>query len=547
MFALMGRFRVGTRIYTGFGIVLAFLCVVAWLGYDAVHEGESGLDHYSKVSDNALAVATVERQVVGLRRNTYIYYDKGAEASLTRARELIGQLRAEIDATVARTSDPVRKANLERMKEQVGAYAKGVEDVVVKRTQREKLVNEKMNVAGAAARKDLSAIIASAMKDGDNEAAAIAGMTQEKLMLARLGAIRYLATPSEALKTETEQRGQGIHQRRRSPGGATAKSRTQATGNGSRKARPKEYVAAFSEMAQLALDADKLLFGTLTEIGTELSKLSAETLKTQRADLAETMKTTDALFATLATIALTVSATAIVLGLLFAFMVSRGITQPVGAMTGAMNRLAEGDLEAHIPAKENRDEIGEMAKAVQVFKDNAIRVREMEAEQAEAKRRAEEDRRAVMNPAGRFVREERRRRDRDRHLGGGRVAGVVGADGVDRRRDQRPGDHGGVGVRAGVDERGDGRDGRRGAFQLDRRDRTPGRAGVERGGRRGEPGGRDQRQDPGSGPGGVQDRRGGGPDHRHRRADEPSGAERDHRGGAGPAMPARASRWWRRK
>ena len=80
-----------------------------------------------------------------------------------------------------------------------------------------------------------------------------------------------------------------------------------------------------------------------------------------------------------------------------AWLVARGLSRPIVGMTGAMNKLADGDLETHVPAKGRGDEIGEMAQAVQVFKENAIRVREMEAEQAEQKRRAEAERRAAMH------------------------------------------------------------------------------------------------------------------------------------------------------
>ncbi|MGY3449846.1 methyl-accepting chemotaxis protein [Bradyrhizobium sp. USDA 4353] len=79
--------------------------------------------------------------------------------------------------------------------------------------------------------------------------------------------------------------------------------------------------------------------------------------------------------------------------------VTRGIT----SMTAAMGRLANNDLTVNIPYADRRDEVGEMAKAVQIFKDNAIRVQALEAEQKENERRqAENRRRDMMDLAGRF-------------------------------------------------------------------------------------------------------------------------------------------------
>ncbi len=85
---------------------------------------------------------------------------------------------------------------------------------------------------------------------------------------------------------------------------------------------------------------------------------------------------------------------ALVLG--FGVVTMRSIVRPVRAMTDAMGRLASGDLDCEVPARERKDEIGDMAKAVQVFKDNAIRVRALEAEQKETEARAAAERKAAL-------------------------------------------------------------------------------------------------------------------------------------------------------
>jgi methyl-accepting chemotaxis protein len=58
-----------------------------------------------------------------------------------------------------------------------------------------------------------------------------------------------------------------------------------------------------------------------------------------------------------------------------------GITRPLGAMTGAMGRLASGDLAVSVTGADRKDEIGQLARALEVFKDNAIEARRLAAEQ----------------------------------------------------------------------------------------------------------------------------------------------------------------------
>ena len=78
------------------------------------------------------------------------------------------------------------------------------------------------------------------------------------------------------------------------------------------------------------------------------------------------------------------------------FGVAFGVIRPIAAMTDVMKGLAGGDLNVSVPALSRGDEVGAMARAVQVFKDNAQRVQSMEAEQASLKLKAEGDRKAAM-------------------------------------------------------------------------------------------------------------------------------------------------------
>ncbi len=69
---------------------------------------------------------------------------------------------------------------------------------------------------------------------------------------------------------------------------------------------------------------------------------------------------------------------------------------PINRLTETMALLADGALETPVPHKDQKNEIGRMANAVRVFKDNAIKMRAMEDEQAKAKEEAETERRKMM-------------------------------------------------------------------------------------------------------------------------------------------------------
>jgi len=87
----------------------------------------------------------------------------------------------------------------------------------------------------------------------------------------------------------------------------------------------------------------------------------------------------------------------VIIGLVLAYFIGIGITRPIKHMVAAMGRLSENDLTVEIPGETRSDEIGDMAKAVQVFKENAIEVERMTKGQKEQARKAEEEKRALMH------------------------------------------------------------------------------------------------------------------------------------------------------
>jgi methyl-accepting chemotaxis protein len=93
----------------------------------------------------------------------------------------------------------------------------------------------------------------------------------------------------------------------------------------------------------------------------------------------------------------------IVIGVILLFMlavsifVARSVTTPLQRMTLTMNDLASGNLAVVVPGIGRGDEIGEMAKAVEVFKSNAVARQSLEAEQRAAETRTIASRKADMN------------------------------------------------------------------------------------------------------------------------------------------------------
>ena len=109
----------------------------------------------------------------------------------------------------------------------------------------------------------------------------------------------------------------------------------------------------------------------------------------------------------------------LLLTLLIGWWINRDISGVLGALRHTMARLAEGDLAVDIPGTDRADEMGGMARAVSVFKDNASRIALLQQEQqVERQRASEEKRQALFSLADRFE-----------HEIGGVVSAVTNASG----------------------------------------------------------------------------------------------------------------------
>ena len=100
----------------------------------------------------------------------------------------------------------------------------------------------------------------------------------------------------------------------------------------------------------------------------------------------------DAMFWKNATLLGSVMLAGLLITLGTAWVVVRGIAAPVNALTGVMGRLASGDNTVDVPALDRRDEIGEMARAVLVFKEAAAEKVRLEGENEQARGAAEAER-----------------------------------------------------------------------------------------------------------------------------------------------------------
>jgi methyl-accepting chemotaxis protein len=136
---------------------------------------------------------------------------------------------------------------------------------------------------------------------------------------------------------------------------------------------PAEIVKAGHRLRDECDPALTKALDTITKINTELMALT----KTKSIELSASAGKT--IWVTIA-VAVAGLVVAVAAGL---WVASKGITQPIQLLSGVMERFARNELEADVPGTARGDELGAMARTVQVFKQNALDRQAMEARERE--------------------------------------------------------------------------------------------------------------------------------------------------------------------
>ncbi len=412
---LSGRFddlRIRTKLYAGFGVALALLAVVGTIGVSAILGGERSIGsiaRYAAVTD-AMADA-----------------DLAMSDSLTAVRAFIASADAQQAAAISETLELimsnlqkaqglyVSEANKKRGKELIEAvevYQRLLSPVMDLIVKRESLKTKILEEEGRAMRDELMALREALSRSGQTSSALMAADTAETFMLARIILARIAYSGNTADADEAFNQIEVVHE------SLVAMAEMDLKGvDGTIKRASVElskYRAGAKELVETVMAAGKQL-GELRTVALGVNESTSQVKLAARDAQNSVIRdaAVDSAFQKIAVGGLVIFALA--LGTFLAWIIARAITAPVQSLTGVMGRLANRDWTAEVPARARTDEVGDMARAVQVFKDNGIENERLQRE-AESNRLREEEAKRDREARERQAEEEKRRREEESRL-----------------------------------------------------------------------------------------------------------------------------------
>ena len=375
--------RISTKVFAGFGVILALLVVIAAVSLSHLISANNYFKNYRSLARQTVLDSRVQANMLMTRiyaKNFVIDANRsnidGVEERARTTLEMIAQAR-EL------TTDAGFLLVIDNLDRELIDYIAHFETVTTKQAERDELVNGQLNVIGPRMEQNLTSIMESAFDDGDTEAAYRAGMTMRSLLLARLYAARFLIQNDNASFQRVGREFLGME---RNLDLLVANLEDPNRQDLASKVREDQrlYDRAFESVHDVITSRNTIIRNQLDVIGPKVAD-NVERLKLAIKNEQDTLgPQAEAAINNAVTVTLTVSVASILLGILAAWYIGFGVSRPVRAMANSMRELAGGNLQARVDSEATHDELQDMADAVKIFRESMVKVSSLAEEQKQA-------------------------------------------------------------------------------------------------------------------------------------------------------------------
>ncbi|WP_425305122.1 methyl-accepting chemotaxis protein [Bradyrhizobium erythrophlei] len=375
------RFR--TKVMLGFTIVLGISAAsmgIAYLGFERVSAGVA--TYRNSVSEADLA-RNIDRELISYRALAQYYVVTGKENDAKAALSAERSLKDAIDQSMKGTTNPARLDQITRLAREFRTFTKIFADILGVKRDNALVAQNALTRSGNMLRYKLDDLPSSA---SDAELSAVefgAKKVTEQFQAVIALANTFVIDSDQAVATS-----------------ALARLKFVENALNAISSRDEKILQAIKEVAAL-LEEYRQALNKLIANSKSVDELTAEMADSAAAIVqgASAMKTdllsdqqrleseSDAIVGETERLIVMLAAGGFLLGAALALILGKGISRPMTAMCNAMHELAGGNFEVVLPGLGRKDELGEMAGAVEEFKMQAIAKAERDAAAQDAQNR----------------------------------------------------------------------------------------------------------------------------------------------------------------
>ncbi|CAO3401341.1 methyl-accepting chemotaxis protein [Azospirillum palustre] len=367
----LSNMRIARRLWLVFGLLLVLIAAQSGTGIYGLDGLNRRIDSVIASGDLAVFAKDLESRLGAQRLQTREYINLGTAEALDRLRVLRGEFESAMSDRQAMMKASPQAAAFADLNSLHGAYHEKFDAVRTVRERADRTLHERMDPLGAQVTKRLEEAVAAADASGNKDIAFGMQEVEKRWLLTRFYANRAIGLRDPAAAAQVEAEGKAM-------GDGIARLSTLLQNNAALSvalrdvdARAAEYRSAFREIVAANDDAKRRtddLVTAASAVNRAIDGIVASIAAGSRA--IEQQAGSEAAF----TIRLTVGLglLSLVIGIVAANRIAASIVGPVTGIRRVMTELTEGKLSVSVPHTGQQDELGDMARAVDAFKDEAV-------------------------------------------------------------------------------------------------------------------------------------------------------------------------------
>lgn len=384
------------RILAGFMAVLAVLCLVAGVGYYKValigHEVE---ELNEAIEENAI-VTKIEADFLKLRSHAREYANLGHAEDAKKVEEYAKHMAPMIEDAIKHLGHvPELQEKMVDLKKYFTIYMEDFKKAEKLEHDFLELIHNKLDPEGEKIAQDLDKLIEDANEHFNFKGAKAATDAREHALKAQLYVNIFLGRKEESYLKKADHEFAEFEKYLHALEPLLVSDKEKAL-YGEIQTLFADYKHTFKKAHQDEVELRKLVDGEMKEAGLKISK-DAEFILTKNMEHESELR--DEVFGNVVDTEqqmIVQSVIGLVIGLALAYFIGQNISKPVRTMTDIMGELERENLSVEVAYTDRGDELGEMARSVEHFKNQMIKVKELEAEQARQQEIIDRERKNAM-------------------------------------------------------------------------------------------------------------------------------------------------------
>jgi len=386
--------KITTRVYGGFALFVALALGLTAFGASQLISTKTSVDRLGALSDNTIRALEASRDFEIMRRTTLLYVHDQSEDALKQGGSAAETASSLLQQAAAETLSDERRRTYNGLKTEVAEF-QTTRDQLVEITRRMSQARDKLFTVGDEVTAASDRLVAAASAGGDPASARLAGNLETALLKLRIANWRFQATHDPkgpaGFKASAGKAASAIAALE--AGELTQDTRASLSAV---KNTVSAYASAFDQFAENLLKSNDLFDKDLMPRSARMLEGAASAAASLTKDFEATKAGVGKSIDDTVTLQEIIGFATLLLSSTLAFLVGRSVVGPIAGMTSAMTRLAGGDTNVEVPSRDSTDEMGAMAKAVDVFKSNLLHAKALEGEASKNRAAASAERKRTM-------------------------------------------------------------------------------------------------------------------------------------------------------